>query len=508
MFWMAEDLQQTQRGPTDDFWYGPVGRTTSSGVRVNPATSLALPAVYACVKVITDAVMQIPLLLYRRIGEDGRDKERETTDRRFVLLHDQPNELQSAAEWRETMQHHLLLRGNAYAKKRESSFGGIEALERPQHPDAVKSMFFRRVNGQLGIRYIFKPQLRDEVDEVLDQDQVLHVRGLSIDGLTGLSPIELEREAVGVGLSAQEFIGRYFQNDARPGGIIENPGNFKSVKSREKFRESFQSMQTGVNKHKTAILEYGMVYKPLELKLVDQQFLELRKYQNLDICRIFRVPPHLIMELDRATFSNIEHQGTEFVKYTLLSWLKKWEQRLAMSLLTNEERRTMFFEYLVDGLQRGDLKTRTLYYKEGINDGHLTRNEVRRLENRNSLEGLDEPLTPMNMRGVSEEPDDEEREEDEEERATELERNAAQALAHRQAQHLRRLRNGADSAETFLASARKYLEDVAAIRRGMVLPEAEAGQIATDSIQSLNGGDIADWEARQYTRLIEASSAL
>lgn len=393
MFWSIAASQD--RAPHADFWYQPVGVHTASGTSVTPASSLSLPAVYACVKVITDALMQVPLILYRRTPDGG--KERATEDPRYRLVHDVPNQHQTSAEWREIMQHHLLLRGNAFARIYRNGLQQAAELGMPHHPDFVTVEPVETTEG-LRYRYEFRKE-NGTVDERLNADEVLHLRGLGLgpDGISGLSPIALEREAVGAGLAAQDFIARFFKNDASPGGWIEHPEHFKDDETKRKFRASWQDSQTGANRHKTAVLEYGMKYHPLELKLVDAQFLELRKYQNLDVARVFRVPPHLIMELDRATFSNITQQDIEFVKFTLLPWLTRWERRLSFSLLNENERNDLFFEFLVDGLERGDATARSSYYNRGIQDGWLTRNEVRVKENMNPLPGLDAPLEPLNM---------------------------------------------------------------------------------------------------------------
>lgn len=388
MFWSVS------RAPYDDFWYEPVGPPTLSGQRVTADTSLALPAVYSAVRVITEALMQIPLMLYQR-SEDG-GKERAVDHSLYKLLHDQPNEHQTSAEWREIMQHHLLMRGNAYSQLFSDGVR-ITELGMPIHPDLVKPRRVKLANSSIAYVYDVRQENGTEIE--IPGDSLLHLRGLGVgsDGVTGMSTIEMQREAIGAGLAAQQFTSTFYRNNARPGGWIEHPTNFKDDEQKKRFVKSFQKAQTGVNQHSVAVLEYGLKYHPLDLKLVDAQFLETRKYSNLDVARMFRVPPHLIMELDRATFSNIEQQDIEFVKFTMLPWLVRWEKRLSLSLLNDDERDQYFFEFLVDGLERGDSDARSRYYKAGIQDGWLTRNEVRRRENLNPKPGLDQPLQPMNM---------------------------------------------------------------------------------------------------------------
>ena len=463
----AADELPGDRGETSDFWYQAI--PGAAGGRVTPDSALALPAVYAATRIITDAIMQIPLILYRRTDGDG--KERATDHPLYSLLHDDPNETQTAPEWREVMQHHLLLRGNGYSEIALSG-SGIGELSMPLHPDRVKPELMTTPGGAKRIRYRIRET--DGTERIVPDTAMLHLRGLGLedDGVSGLSVIALERKALSVGLSAQDFTERFIQNDARPSGWIEHPGHFKDDEQRTKFRSSWQAAQTGANRGKTAVLEHGLKYHPLDMKLVDAQFLETRKYTNLDVARMFRVPPHMLGELDRATFSNIAQQGVEFVKYTMLSWLVRWEKRLSKQLLNQDERREYFFEFLVDGLERGDGETRSRYYKNGIQDGWLTRNEVRRRENLNPIDGLDEPLEPMNMRNPGGEND---------ERLEAMKQSAAQACATKLAHSLIK----ADAADRvdLVASSTRLIADfmhcgedraAAAAAFGVELLEADA----------------------------------
>ena len=485
MFWSAVSADSgDDRAAHSDFWYQPLSTPTAAGVGVSPERALALPAVYSAVKVITDAIMQIPLIMYRRLADDGKERSKDHT--LFSLLHDQPNEHQTSAEWREIMQHHVLLRGNAYSQISVGTGGRIDELGMPIHPDLVKPEKEVLRGGRVRFQYRVRQENRDVV---LDASEILHVRSLGTDGISGLSPIQLEREAIGVGLAAQDFTARFLQNDATPGGYIEHPSNFKSDEQRKEFKNSWQSAQGGRNRRKLAVLEYGMKYHPVEVKLVDAQFLETRKYTNLDIARVFRVPPHLIMELDRATFSNITQQDIEFVKFTMLPWLKRWEQRLWAQLLDEDEQSQFFFEYLVDGLERGDGEARARYYKAGIQDGWLTRNEVRRRENLDPLDGLDEPLEPMNMRNPGG---------DNDERLNALKFNSAKACARKQ----RYLVTGHDDPQTFLRS------DWQRVSQFMQCSTADA-QRCCDFVANLYPDDLAAkldfdaWEARQVKLLTE-----
>ena len=222
-------------------------------------------------------------------------------------------------------------------------------------------------------------------------------RGLSSDGITGLSPIDLARESVGLGLAAQEYGARFFQNDAKPGGgWVEFPGNFKDKATRDTFRESFQEAQTGLNRGKIAVLEFGMKFHEVGLTNVESQFLEARQFQIGDIARIFRVPPHLIGDLSKATFSNIEQQSLDFVIHTMTPWAERWEASIESTLLLDSEQ-DIEVEFDFTGLLRGDQAARSLFYHNGIMDGWMTRNEARASEGREPIDGLDEPMRPLNM---------------------------------------------------------------------------------------------------------------
>jgi HK97 family phage portal protein len=243
-------------------------------------------------------------------------------------------------------------------------------------------------------RYRVTDRFGDEA--VLPRSDVWHLRGLSSDGLMGMSPIELARESLGMALAAQDYGARFFANDAKPtGGWIEFPGSFKDSEAKKVFRESYQAAQSGANRGKVLVLENGMKFHEVGVTNKDAQFLELRKFQITDIARIFRVPPHMIADLDRATFSNIEQQSLEFVMHTMTPWAERWEASIGSELLLDGDDLEVEFDFT--NLMRGDAASRSAYYQSGIQNGWLTRNEARVAENLNPLEGLDEPLRPLNM---------------------------------------------------------------------------------------------------------------
>lgn len=381
LFPRAED-----RSPWGDFWFTPLGSRSSSGLLITPDNAMRHSAVYACIRVLSETMAMLPFLL----SQVSNGKRTYVTDHwLYRLMAKRPNTFQNAFEWREMMMGHLALRGNAFNRIIANAVGEVEQLI-PLHPDRVEL----ELASDGGFRY--RVRSRDGTTEILPRGMVWHIKGLSSDGYMGLSPVELAKETIGLGLSVQEYGSRFFQNDARPGGgWIEHPTQFKNKESRDIFKESWQGAQTGVNRHKTAVLEWGMKYHDLPIKNNDSQFLETRGFQVVDICRIFRVPPHLVADLTRGTFSNIEHQSLEFMAYSMAPWAERFEASLEYNFLPDDEGWEV--EYDFTNLMRGDAASRSTYYQTGINAGWLTRNEAREAEGYEPLDGLDDPLTPLNM---------------------------------------------------------------------------------------------------------------
>lgn len=364
-----------------------LGGATKSGAWVTPETAMRATAVYACVRVLAEDVAKLPLILYRRTGNGG--KERATDRPLYHVLHDAPNSWQTSFEWREGLQGHLGLRGNAYSLIVRYRDEVRELIPLPSHKVTPK------IDGSFRVTY--------EVPGLgtYKQDDILHIRGLGSDGLTGLSPVGMGRESVGLALATEQHGARLFANGATPGGILEHP-TLLSDKAAQNLKESVEQAVSGGNAHRLLLLEEGTKWVRAGLSNEDAQFLETRKYQVAEIARLYRMPLHKIQEMDKATFGNIEHQSIEYVIDTLLSWLVRWEQRLNRSLLKPEERGTYFFEFLPDMLLRGTTKERYEAHRMAILDGWKTRNEVRAMENLNPADGLDEFLEPLNMVRASE----------------------------------------------------------------------------------------------------------
>lgn len=374
-----------QRGPGDDFWYMPAGPTTASGVAVHAESAMRLSTVYKCVRVRSETIGMLPLVVYRRLPKGG--KEPHTTHWAYRLLHDQPNPWQTAMQWRQMMQAHLDLRGNAYSQIVYGASGLPEMLV-PLHPDRMKV----EVLPNRMPRYHY----RDEKGNVrvFVFGEILHVAGLSADGYVGMNPIELERDAIGAAIATRDYGARYFSNSARPPTWIEMPGKFDTPETRRKWVSDFSAAYGGVNSGRSPVMENGMKLHAIAINNSDAQYIENRKFQDVDIAGIFRMPPHKIGILDRATWGNIEHQQLDFATDTILPPCVAWEQALRRDLMLEDD---VFPEFKLAMLLRGDTKTRYDAYGKGIQDGWLTRNEARTLENMNPLPGLDEPLEPLNM---------------------------------------------------------------------------------------------------------------
>lgn len=352
-----------------------VGRTTS-GNAVTQRSSMQLTAVYCCVRVLAEAVAGLPLITYR-YGKNGT-KTRATDHPLYLILHDEPNPEMTSFSFRETLMTHLLLYGNAFAQIIRNGKGEVVALY-PLMPDRMK--VDRDEHGHIYYEYM---KQQDEAATmktgtvILSPEDVLHIPGLGFDGLVGYSPIAMAKNAIGMASACEEYGASFFANGASPGAVLEHPGVLKDP---EKVRTAWQEAYGGPHKaNRVAVLEEGMKFTPISINPQEAQFLETRKFQIEEIARIFRVPLHLIGDLDHATFSNIEEQSLEYVQYTLQPWLIRWEQAIQRSLFTPEEKKTMFCRFNVDGLLRGNYQSRMQGYSIGIANGFMSVNDVRALE--------------------------------------------------------------------------------------------------------------------------------
>ena len=370
-------------------WLGG-GTASASGISVTHEKAMQLSAVMACVRILGESVATLPLHLFRRLPNGGKERARNHPMERLVR---NPHPDITSFDLRDTMQSHVALRGNAYARKTFNGAGRVSQMD-PLHPDRMTPILDS--NKQLAYRYRFA----DGQEKVFEESEILHLRCLSEDGIVGRSPITVAREAFGGALAAQEHGNRTFRNEARIPLIIEYPGGMTD-EGFEQFKKELLAKHTGaVNSGNPLLLEHGMKAHTIGMTNDDAQFLETKKFDRSQIAGIYRIPPHMIGDLERATFSNVEELGRGFVVYSLLAWLRRWEERLDRSLLTESERDELFFEFNVDGFMRGDFAGRMAGYSTGRQWGFLSANDVRRLENMNPIpaeKGGDDYLVPLNM---------------------------------------------------------------------------------------------------------------
>ena len=369
---------------------------STSGKTVTERSAMQMTAVYSCVRILAEAIAGLPLHVYRYNSDGGKEKAIDHS--LYLILHDEPNPEMSSFVFRETLMTHLLLWGNAYAQIIRNGKGEVVALY-PLMPNRMT--VDRDSSGQLFYSYQMNnsdaPTMKTGT-VILKPSDVLHIPGLGFDGLVGYSPIAMAKNAIGLAIATEEYGAKFFANGATPGGLLEYPG---TVKDPDRVRESWNKGFSGSqNAGKVAILEEGMKYTPISIAPEQAQFLETRKFQINEIARIFRVPPHMVGDLEKSSFSNIEQQSLEFVKYTLDPWVVRWEQSLSRALFTPEEKKKYFFKFNVEGLLRGDYQSRMNGYATARQNGWMSANDIRELENLDRIpaeEGGDLYLINGNM---------------------------------------------------------------------------------------------------------------
>lgn len=387
----SSDLATPEKWVVD--WFKG-GDATHAGVRVSPATALRYAPFFAGMRVISEDVSTLPLFLYERL--EPRGKRRAPDHPVFPLLHDSPNPLMTATSLRETLTGHALSWGNGYAEIVRNRGRVVELW--PLRPDRMKPETVSQGPGRKVLRY----QYRDEVNQIeatFNADEILHITGPGGDGISGWSIVTLARNSIGLGLATELYGSSFFGNGSRPGGVLEHPGEL-SDKAKKRIKSDWEQLHKGLDRaQRIAILEEGVKWNQIGIPPEDAQFLETRKMQVEDMARWLRLPPHKIADLEHATFSNIEHQGIDYVISSLRPWLVRWEQMILLRLLNSEERGRFFAEHLVDGLLRGDIKSRYDAYAVGRQWGWLSADDVREKENENPLpDGQGEMyMVPLNM---------------------------------------------------------------------------------------------------------------
>ena len=396
LFHPRDKPQNSTAGSSFAFYMGG----STSGKAGTERSAMQMTAVYACVRILSEAIAGLPLHLYRY--KEGGGKEKAIDHPLYRLLHDEPNPEMTSFVFRETLMTHLLLWGNAYAQIIRNGKGEVIALY-PLMPNKME--VDRDENGRLYYSYTRSSEEAPTMEGstvTLRPEDVLHIPGLGFDGLVGYSPIAMAKNAIGMAIACEEYGAKFFANGAAPSGVLEHPG---TIKDPARVRESWNSTFGGsANSGKVAVLEEGMKYTPISISPEQAQFLETRKFQINEIARIFRVPPHMVGDLEKSSFSNIEQQSLEFVKYTLDPWVIRWEQSLARSLLSATDKKDLFFKFNVEGLLRGDYQSRMAGYATARQNGWMSANDIRELENLDRIpaeEGGDLYLINGNMLPLS-----------------------------------------------------------------------------------------------------------
>ncbi|MDE9427757.1 phage portal protein [Xenorhabdus bovienii] len=359
---------------------------TYSGRRVSPQLAMQLTAVFSCVRVLAESVGMLPCSLYEQLERGNRLAVKE---RLHKLLSVKPNNYMTPQEFWELLIACLCLRGNFYAYKVKALGEVVELL--PLDPGAVVPKLNRDWQPEYQVTF------PNGECRILTQADIWHVRIFTLDGLTGLSPITYARQAIGLGLATEEHGSRLFGNGAVTSGVLQTDQALKD-EAYQRLKTDFEARHQGlVNAHKPMILEMGLKWHQISLSAEDAQFLETRKFQLEEICRIFRVPLHMVQNTDRATFNNIENLGIGFINYSLVPYLTRIEQRINAGLVKNSKQGQFYAKFNTGALLRGDMKSRFEAYATGINWGIYAPNECRELEELNPREGGDIYLTPMNM---------------------------------------------------------------------------------------------------------------
>ena len=376
-------------GWTSPLWWGDVGNSVA-GVAVGPETALKLSTVYACVGLLSETIASLPLVVYRYL-ENEQGRERARNHPLYTVLHDQPNETQTAIDFVQMMQAHALLRGSGYAEIVAGARGFADQLK-PLHPDNVQKE--KLSNGS--IRY----RVRDEQGHprVLNSDSIFEVGGLSLDGWNTVSVVAYARDSFGHTLATEQYGGRFFRNNSRPGGVLQTDAKL-SKDAAQRIGRDWESFHSGGNQHRVAVLEQGLKWQAVGITPEEAQFLQTRELNAEEVCRWFRVPPHMVGLTSKATSwgTGIEEMTIGFLTYTLRPWLTRWRQAIRRDLILAPER--YFVDFVVEELLRGDIKSRYDAYAIARQWGWMSVNEIRQKENMNAVTGGDAYLTPLNMTG-------------------------------------------------------------------------------------------------------------
>lgn len=478
-----------------DYWYvDPKSGFTYMLGATSSEAAMRNSAVYDCVKLVSEDIAKLPLIVYRRLPNGG--KERAPNHPLYDVLKSRPNSWQTSFEFRQIMQTHRELRGNGYARIFPGPRGAVDRLEH-MDPDGMMSVT-RKSNGRLLYKYQ-NPQSHN-IEEIW-QDDIFHLRGFSLNGLTGLSTIGVQSEAIKIGIAAQEYQVSSLASGVRLSGVFMHPASL-SDKAETNLKESIEKKHQGSRKAGGfMILEEGMQWKEMSMTMQDAQFLELRKLNRTEIAAIFRVPPHKIGDLERAIKANIEHQALEYVIDGLMARLVCWEQAIARDLILAPQ--VYFAEFLVDALLRGDLRSRYNAYKVGIEAGILSPNEARESENRNPRPGGDRYWQPLNMTTSGK---------NDSERLARIIRMAGLKMANKELVALRKAIARYEG-DAFIDWANEFYRGYKeSLMENLQLPEELVDQYVRSGLDQLRSADhfqdiINSWESTRATELVKLAIA-
>ncbi|MCD6433707.1 MAG: phage portal protein [Sulfurimonas sp.] len=383
----------TLAAPTE--WLSSMFSTRSaSGVKVSVKTALEHTPVWSCVNILSESIGSLPLSVYKTEKKDKKTiKVKDHNHSLYNILQDEPNSEMMSFTFFQLVMLHLLLRGNFYAQIIRNNAGIVTGL----YPLDNEKMEVVRLESGV-IAYVYNHSKSGRLG--LDAKEVIHFLGMSLDGIIGMSPISYNRHTIGASIAMETYGSTLFKNGATPSGVVSGSGVKKmSDEAFKRFKESFKDAYQGMmNAGKPLFLEDGFEFKPVSISNKDGQYLESRRFTKEDIAAIFRVPSHMINILDKATFSNIEHQSMQFVVDAIRPWAVRIEKEIKRKCFSAKEKKTYYVKFNLGALLRGDTKSRYEGYESAITKGcWMSRNEARELEDLNPIDGLDEMIVPLNF---------------------------------------------------------------------------------------------------------------
>lgn len=482
-------------GPGDDFWFSPMSQPTQSGAVVTPESAHRYSTVHKCVRAYYDSIGTMPRRLMKL--EDGGKRRTRVRDHAVAqLLSVRPNRWQTPSAFVGMLEAHAQLRGRGYAE--------IMFDQRTMQPDELIPIHPDRVTTEVMLNGLPRWKVRPPQGQVGDSRTLLpgemfHITGMTLDGYEGVNMVDSQREAIGAAIAARDFGSRFWNNDARPPFWIEVPGKFKDNDARSDFRTEWQVAYGGSNRGRPAVLDRGMKIQELGLDNQTAQWMESRKWSDIDLCGLWKVPPHKIGILADAKYANIEMQNIEWVTDSLLPRIVVWEESCQRDLLGYDDQ--LYVKFVPDQLLRGDIKARYEAYSAGIVDGWLTRNEVRELEDRDPLPGLDEPLQQLNMGRVGQPTPQRDRGN----RANAILQAAAERVARREAALVQRIAKGQEGAVEAFAEHARFVAGTLALSDHVAAGYVDNVRIQIEKLQAADGLasiTVDQWVATQTAALM------